>query len=444
MVARVRPSVRWMARIVFPIVILIAAWQLWDHAETRRLERAYAALRPHVRERRPTGNRAPALQESAGRFYAGAAVAVEAGGAYLPQDAVPVLAARIREALERGEAPAAADQARAAEFLERNDLAVALVDRGARLPFTTFSDVIEPALRTGGVMNAERMTALATLAAIRRGDAAAAAHWTSARLQLLRALPLDTFGGSLKFDLLANAAADMAMVLPEVDAAGLESLRTAWSGATTDEDLAQAVAGYAKSSYDFAQQVSSARSWQYGHMGVLIRPLLAHRVALSLETASEALDVARRPWPERISGMRTIHDKPSIVGNVFLPYHWWEIAERMHLSAELLARGVAAARVARVAIAVEEYRRQQHRLPASLADLGGLERDAATDPFTGQPLHYAIAGTGFTLYSVADNGRDDGGKVEPMTGQNGLQFRGPRLDIGVKVRLKPDTTKRSG
>ena len=49
-----------------------------------------------------------------------------------------------------------------------------------------------------------------------------------------------------------------------------------------------------------------------------------------------------------------------------------------------------------------------------------LDRDAATDPFTGQPLRYVPDAEGFALYSVGDNGRDEGGKIAPMSGPNGL------------------------
>jgi hypothetical protein len=432
-VAGVRPAVRWMARIVFPILIVVAAWQTWDHVEARRLERAYAAIKPHVLERRPTGNRAPAVQETAGRLYAAAAAAVQDGGAYLPQDSLSAVSVRVRNALVGREAPNTEDRERTREFLRQNDLLLALVERGAALPFTVFPAGTEFSYRTSGVMSAERVAALATLDAIQRDDVSSTARLIYGRLQLLRALSDDTFGGSMKAEMIANAATDMAMVLPGLDAQALTGLNAALGAAYADDDVVHAVAAFAKSRYDFVQEVGRGRSWQYGQLGVLLRPLIAHRVTLSLETSKEVLEVAARPWPERITAMAVIHDKHSIVGNASLPYPLWEIAEGTRLVERLIARGVAASRVARVAIAIEAYRRQQQRLPASLSDLPAFDRDTVTDPFTGQPLRYVPDAEGFALYSVGDNGRDEGGKIAPMSGPNGLLNRGPRLDIGVRV-----------
>lgn len=76
-------------------------------------------------------------------------------------------------------------------------------------------------------------------------------------------------------------------------------------------------------------------------------------------------------------------------------------------------RDQALARVAlaRCGLALAEYRRQAGSFPTSLAD---AERTAGRtlprDPLTGQDLVYRPHGTGYLLYSLGLNGRDDGGR----------------------------------
>jgi len=201
---------------------------------------------------------------------------------------------------------------------------------------------------------------------------------------------------------------------------------------THDDDLRRLIAGYAKSRYDFVQAVSGARSWQYGHLGVPLRPLLSHRVVTTLETSADALEIATRPWPERLTAMKDLKDRSSIVRNVFLPYPWWQVAEQVQQATRSIARGVAVSHAARVALAVDGYRRSSGRLPGMLSELN-LDRDTTLDPFSGQPLRYRVAGDGFTVYSVGDNGRDDGGALDELLAKGAMPGRGQRPDLGLKV-----------
>jgi hypothetical protein len=83
---------------------------------------------------------------------------------------------------------------------------------------------------------------------------------------------------------------------------------------------------------------------------------------------------------------------------------------------------------AAVALAAERFRRQQHRWPASLAELVPTYLNAVpTDPFDLQPLRFKKLTDGIVIYSVGDDGVDDGGQVLPRT----RQPRPP--DIGVRL-----------
>ena len=74
-------------------------------------------------------------------------------------------------------------------------------------------------------------------------------------------------------------------------------------------------------------------------------------------------------------------------------------------------RGTAASRIAATALAVQRHRRTHGALPKLLQDLSPeLLSSIPTDPFDGQPLRYAVRGAGFVVYSIGENGKDDGGK----------------------------------
>jgi hypothetical protein len=75
-----------------------------------------------------------------------------------------------------------------------------------------------------------------------------------------------------------------------------------------------------------------------------------------------------------------------------------------------LLRTHALLRCAVVALAAERYRLAHGDWPRSLTDLVPAYLPAVPlDPFDGQPLRYRRTGTGAVIYSVGEDGRDDGG-----------------------------------
>jgi hypothetical protein len=82
---------------------------------------------------------------------------------------------------------------------------------------------------------------------------------------------------------------------------------------------------------------------------------------------------------------------------------------------------------ARLALATLRYKAERRRLPDGLQELIPKFADAVPlDPFDGKPLRYQREVGGFAVYSVGENGRDDGGDTEI------LQGRFP--DVGFRVR----------
>ena len=78
---------------------------------------------------------------------------------------------------------------------------------------------------------------------------------------------------------------------------------------------------------------------------------------------------------------------------------------------------VAQVRTARTALAVERYRLAHGTLPGGLADLVPDYLDGVPeDPFDGRPLRYKKLEKGYVVYSVGEDGKDDGGAEPPREG----------------------------
>jgi hypothetical protein len=83
---------------------------------------------------------------------------------------------------------------------------------------------------------------------------------------------------------------------------------------------------------------------------------------------------------------------------------------------------------AQVALALRAYKAQHGRYPA---DLAALEQDGwklPRDIFTGKPYHYHPVGNGFLIYSLGEDGKDDGGR--PMTSH--VNSKAPPYDIPLR------------
>ncbi len=73
------------------------------------------------------------------------------------------------------------------------------------------------------------------------------------------------------------------------------------------------------------------------------------------------------------------------------------------------AKAQATTGTQRIAIALAEYRTAEGNYPPSLAGLKSISPGLLEDPFTGQSYQYRREGNGFVLYSVGEDGLDNGG-----------------------------------
>jgi hypothetical protein len=78
---------------------------------------------------------------------------------------------------------------------------------------------------------------------------------------------------------------------------------------------------------------------------------------------------------------------------------------------QLKTRGEASRRATQLSFAVQLFKKQNGRWPASLDELPTrYSPDVRTDPFTGDDFKYELTDSGPRIYSLSENATDDGGK----------------------------------
>jgi hypothetical protein len=122
-----------------------------------------------------------------------------------------------------------------------------------------------------------------------------------------------------------------------------------------------------------------------------------------------------QPWPAICAELKAQDDmlrkiSGSYLGKVRYQVSSWIIPNSFRAALNAV-RGETLRRLTVTAIALERYRLRHARPPADLAALAPeLLRAVPVDPMSGKPLGYRLIGSGsFALYSVGEDGRDDGG-----------------------------------
>jgi len=134
-----------------------------------------------------------------------------------------------------------------------------------------------------------------------------------------------------------------------------------------------------------------------------------------------------RPMPEQMAATRAVEKK--VMGVSRFCFFTRMLVPALSRASIEGARSRARIEAARAALAVERYRLKYGRAPARLDDAAPEFIEAVpVDPFDGKPLRYERRGEGYVVYSVGENGKDDGGRE-----YGGEKRRGPRLDEVFEV-----------
>jgi hypothetical protein len=134
---------------------------------------------------------------------------------------------------------------------------------------------------------------------------------------------------------------------------------------------------------------------------------------LYMETLDQAIALSDSANPESLKRFKQVFDNcaiearrmpPKPFSNMLLP-----ALQKVDLRFALFE---AKRRAAKTAVAIERFRASHNgQLPAKLDDLVPQFLPAVpNDPFDGKPLRFHSTPTGYVVYSVGENGRDDGGK----------------------------------
>jgi hypothetical protein len=141
-------------------------------------------------------------------------------------------------------------------------------------------------------------------------------------------------------------------------------------------------------------------------------PLIAHTFGWVLKSyqigaidySDEYLAMAEQPWYE-VRGKLGPADSPRSTGHGVLA-DLLTPALRAAFSAN--ARSIALARALRINIALGQFAEKNGREAKGLEELG-LPKEVTTDPYSGRPLILEHTPDGWVIYSVMEDGEDDGG-----------------------------------
>jgi hypothetical protein len=217
-----------------------------------------------------------------------------------------------------------------------------------------------------------------------------------------------------------EAAQPLLLTAARADRAGLHSLMlTLQTGGLGPHELASAGEAAGPGS-----RTAAARA-------VLSQPELADESSLRyahawlLDYTTRFVEVVKQPYPEQPAQVAALEAAATAVppaARLFLP------TLPLRETVATFQQGQALLRSAAAALAVERFRQKQRRWPGGLAELvPEFLRAVPDDPFDGKPLRFARAGEGVVVYSVGQDGKDDGGRP------NTLNTYQPGTDVGFRL-----------
>ena len=129
----------------------------------------------------------------------------------------------------------------------------------------------------------------------------------------------------------------------------------------------------------------------------------------TLNYMADCIEASKRPPTERRAGFREATEKVEDLWALHVMIKM--LAPALGRVAELDLRAQAHIDMARTALAIERYRLATGRLPERLEELvPQYIKEVPIDPFDGQPIRYRRADPGYLLYSILEDGQDNGGK----------------------------------
>lgn len=141
----------------------------------------------------------------------------------------------------------------------------------------------------------------------------------------------------------------------------------------------------------------------------LSRPFIKSDLSWAMEIYDESVEAGKMPYYKTPEFFKYLEEKWEkipryyIFSLVLVPSFKSTYLKKAVLEAEILA--------AKAGIACKIFQNRQGRFPEQLSQLvPDILAEVPTDPFSGKPLIYRRTPSGFIVYSVGSNGKDDGGR----------------------------------
>jgi hypothetical protein len=146
------------------------------------------------------------------------------------------------------------------------------------------------------------------------------------------------------------------------------------------------------------------------HMIVTDWQLKSYQIGV-LDAMDECVHLAARPWHEvrklfgPADGSSTQPTGHGVLADLLLP--------GMRAAFQANARSLAMSRELRIYNALRQFAEQNGREASGLEELA-LPAEATIDPYSGEPLLLKHTEEGWVIYSVMENGIDDGGDFKEL------------------------------
>jgi hypothetical protein len=167
--------------------------------------------------------------------------------------------------------------------------------------------------------------------------------------------------------------------------------------------------------------LKSERAVGAGFTNVLLDqpyPMLAHTFGWVLKSyqigvvdhMDECLDLAGHPWHEVRVKFGPADETPPPTGHGVLADL---LTPALRAVFQAHARSLAVSRALRIDIALRQFAEKNGREATGLAELD-LPKEMTIDPYSGEPLKLEHMPDGWVIYSVMENGEDDGGDFKQL------------------------------
>jgi hypothetical protein len=419
------------------VVLGILAWAIIDYAATHKLrkelDRVVAAGEPLTFKQMRESAGVPEPSGSAGRYYSAALELL------VDKSVSELLDELNRQASVQGPKLDAALSGRIEEALRVNEETLRLADHAAALPMGGLDSGLEFGMRA--CMNRMgRIRALSRLLSLRSRYLAVMGRGDEAGRSVMAALKA---AGSLdqqqvlivylvRLALISLVCSDVQFVVEQ--SLPSSSVLMEWQKALEEFELglnlekvvrAERVYTLGVTTRVMPKDMRAFLAEGNGDVTMEVQwpptPLLRYAVALYLRNLARVADAVRQPWPDVWESVRIIEqEKPGFMQGGLMP--------PMTRAVGPTGAGVAKCRCVRIALMIESYRREKGNLPQSLQELvPQFGQEIPADPFSGRDLLYRVQPEAFVVYSVFEDGRDDGGEIQKKENNRekdcGLAFR---------------------